>query len=304
MDFSRIYELCNLIPEDSNYFSGLNSVTSVDTTQDHAVCKFLLSYKDLSFGYRLVRSFITSGKRMPVTIADDSLRRLYNFERYRLDDYHVLKTLALRDKSNIYAQNVLEALLITPNITIEDISKETGLEAEVVRLYEELFFNVLDRKHESMLIGEIVYPEHRLVEMFDNYLRNESLGAILKRTGYNNGVEDVLFLAGMRSSSNVLNASNITEQAVKLETAIMANGYFLARNGFLSQRNAVGVNNARNLIAASKQGGAESAEEDVEGFGNSIIGGQLLEDAVASKRKELPKQLDLRGQQGSLRTVI
>ena len=96
-----------------------------------------------------------------------------------------------------------------------------------------------------------------LVEMFDDYLRNEDLGNLLIRTGYNNGAEHVLHFAGFRSGL-VHSLANGNTMPNQLEALFMANGYLLARNGWFNQRShAAGLNNARNLLQAAKQGGIE-----------------------------------------------
>jgi hypothetical protein len=111
-----------------------------------------------------------------------------------------------------------------------------------------------------MFIKNVVYPDGRMVEMFDDYLKNEDLGRILLRTGYNNGAEHVLHFAGFKSGLLNTLASGNTMPA-QLEALFMANGYLLARNGWLNQRaDAVGLYNARSIMQAAKQGGVEETK--------------------------------------------
>ena len=293
MNFDRVYELVQYLPEDSEYFSGPNALSSVESNNELDVRKFLLAYKDLMFGYRFVKSLVKAKKKLPLVVKEKSLKNLYKFETRKHKDRNIIHALALRDKSNKFYRNTLESLFLADDATYKVIAEKTGIKKEVVYLYEQLFFNVMDRKDDFAFIAETVYPEHRFVEFEDNYTKNESSNFLLKRSSYNNGIDDVLHLAGFKSENNI-DANNVTENANRLESTILSNGYYLARNGYLNQRSSTGINNAKNIIAATKQGGGEALDEDTDGIANSDIGSIFMEDAVSGSKQELEGMLEKR----------
>jgi len=65
----------------------------------------------------------------------------------------------------------------------------------------------------------------------------------------------------------------------------MANGYYLARNGFLNQRSSYGINSAKGLIMAAKQSGQEPQKDDDYGAGS--IGEALIEELMDVKGPEM-----------------
>ena len=71
----------------------------------------------------------------------------------------------------------------------------------------------------------------------------------------------------------------------------MANGYYLARNGFINQRSAQGVGSARNLIMAAKQSGHDAGDEDH--YGATGIGDALIDHLMKVKGPELEERLAL-----------
>ena len=154
----------------------------------------------------------------------------------------------------------INALLISSDVDCKYIADRTSIHVDTIKAYEKLFFNIVDRQNDYMFIKNVVYPDGRMVEMFDDYLKNEDLGRILLRTGYNNGAEHVLHFAGFKSGLlNTLASGN--SMPAQLEALFMANGYLLARNGWLNQRaDAVGLYNARSIMQAAKQGGVEETK--------------------------------------------
>ena len=161
-----------------------------------------------------------------------------------------------------------------------------------MRIYEKLFFNVRDRKKEALYISSIVYPNTRMVEVMDNYTKTEDFGKILLRSAYNNGIEDAMYFSGLKIESFVNSDQTLAvEMAQKLETAIMANAYFLARNGFLGGRNN-GIGHAKGLLIAAKQSGMDTNKEDTEGMGGTM-GEDMMKSLLSIKGPEMQKKLEM-----------
>lgn len=287
MTFDRVKELANLLPDTCLYFQE-------DMTNDitiNAVSKFMIAYKDLAFGYKFIKTLIKEGINLPADVTEKPLVDLYEFEKFKIYNEDVVHALALTHPSNKNIEDNIKAFLITDE-PISKLSEIIGIKCEVLQTYLELFFNVRDRKQEALFIANLVYPNSRVVETMDNYIRNEDTGKILMRSAYNNGIEDISYFAGLKSKSLLSSDSSVssTEMAMKLESAIMATGYFLARNGFLSQRNATGIAHAKNLLIAAKQGGQDNTNEDHEGMGS--LGEMAMTALREIKGPEMDAKLD------------
>ena len=136
------------------------------------------------------------------------------------------------DGSNLATRAVLNAALIAKDATIETVAAALGLPEKTVEAYEVLFFNVLDRRDDAMYLCKIVYPNHRLVELCDNYLEETSLDVLLLRIGYNRGLEAVLYAAGLKDNPTA--DMTATEAAAALEQAILSTGCGLVGAGLLN----------------------------------------------------------------------
>lgn len=250
------------------------------------VDKFVRSYADLAIGWKSAKQLALTDHPFPCFIEghDDWIFKAYLFcinpIKYRNE--HVSNALGLASSRMRSSREVINSMLVQENYSYQDIGKDTCIPADTIAAYEKLFFNVVDRHLDHMFIRNVVYPNGRFVEMYDDYLKNEELGNILLRVGYNNGKSDVLHFAGFKSG--LLGTMAALDMPQKLESIIMANGYILARNGWANQReHAVGLSSARNLIAAAKHGGEQT--QNTSSF--TPYGPDLIAELIDIKGKEL-----------------
>lgn len=265
MNYRTISTLLEYLPEDeefatSNFFGGSTS-SLTHGVLDQASARFIIAYKDLSLGWKSAQLLANSDIAFPCFLQGDDLwlfkAYLYCIDSKKFFNRAVAEARGLASNHMSRDNETINALLISDDVDYKYISRRTSLGEDTVKAYERLFFNIVDRKQDHMFIKNVVYPDGRMVEMFDDYLKNEDLGKILIRTGYNNGAEHVLHFAGFKSGL-VHSLANGNDMPAQLEALFMANGYLLARNGWLNQRaNAVGLHNARNILQAAKQGGVE-----------------------------------------------
>jgi len=209
----RIQELADLLPEDCEYFSRF--WTDNDTTLERDIGRFLTSYKDLAFGYHFVRYLVQLGKKLPPVVDEEWLTNLYYYEKHGTRDDTVLKAVSIHHPSNYFQENSLKAFLLTDS-SFKEISVRTGIHEDTIAAYEQLFFNIRDRRDEALFIAETVYPEHRVVETQESYLKNVDPGSFLIRSAYNNGIEDVSYFIGLKVDQ-IVNSDNANEMASKLE---------------------------------------------------------------------------------------
>lgn len=294
MDRQRIKLLSDLLPAPS-YLREPSEDEGVMAKREFEAAKFAHYYKDLSFGFNMVRLSIKHDLDIPAQIRGDDhwIMRLYLYLTLDHDDpvmdmVYMLGTSMPEDMT----RSVVESLLLCVDASYEDIAQRTGLyvqdglsdvpSSDVIQAYEKLFFNVRDRHEETLWLGSIIYPSGRMVEMKDDYAYTETLGNLMRRAGYNNGMDDVQYLAGLRSG--LLNEVGSIAPHL-LESTIMANGYLMAKNGFINTDNKA-VSQARSLIAAAKAGGTESAEVDEMSSLGAIMKGEFVRHKLAEAEQQ------------------
>lgn len=297
MDFATISALLEYIPENeelltSNFYGGSNPL-SAHGPLDQSSTRFILAYKDLSLGWKCARLLANSNTAFPCFLSGEDLwvfkAYLYCLDSKRFFNRFVVEARGLASNQLQRSSEAINALLISPEVDYQFISNRTSIHVETIKAYEKLFFNIVDRRDDYMFIKNVVYPDGRMVEMFDDYLKNEELGRILIRTGYNNGPEHVLHFAGFKSSllNNLAAGENMPGQ---LEALFMANGYLLARNGWLNQRaDAVGLYNARSILQAAKQGGVEEQKPSPFAGVADILSDELMNNLQIDAKVRLSK---------------
>lgn len=286
MTFERIQELAQYLPDTSIYFNEILGYTDQITS----VNKFVKAYKDLQFGYKFIKSLVDADLTLPATVDEEELIDTFQFLKYNAYKPDVVFAISLTHPSNKNIEDAIKAFLITDE-SYDTLQSLTGISKEVLKIYEKLFFNIRDRKSEALFIANTVYPDSRMVEIMDNYAKNEDPGKILLRSAYNNGIEDVAYFSGLKVDC-IANNTNISspEIAQKLETALMANALYLCRNGFISQKNS-GIGHAKSLLIAAKQGGQADNTQDTEGAG--ILGAAMMETFLSIKQPEMDNKLEI-----------
>lgn len=256
--------------------------------------RYATVYSSPQAAWLLIQGYIRAaqnGVRLPPHSEwqDDTwFRQAYDWCVHKIPDNAVSHAVMLLDEKMTYERQVIDALLLTPDSTIESVASRLALSQETVACYEQLFFNVIDRRHEALYIGRNVYPQTRLVEMMEGYIESEGLGMLLRRAGFNNGVQHVLHAAGLASGTGLLVEMNGNQAASDLESLLMANGYFLARNGWINQRrHAHGLAAARGLISAAKASGQATGSSaslmTLHGVGDSI-----RTELIEAGRRQIP----------------
>ena len=255
--FERIKHLLEYLPDTSDYYRDILNYT----TEINEVNKFLNAYKDLAFGYNFVSALIKDNITIPDEVTEESLVDLYRFLKFRLRNSNtddLLMALSFTDISNKNMEDCIKAMLIS-DAEFEEISRITGISIKALQYYEALFFNIRDRKNEALFIANLVYPNSRMIETTENYIKNEDFGKLIIRAAYNHGLDDAAYFSGLKlESSPVSSKASASDMATRLESLIMTNGYFLAKNGFINSKGTSGVSQARNILIAAKQGGQES----------------------------------------------
>lgn len=233
---------------------------------DNRMGTFLQLYSNPSMGWQAAAVYASQGKSLPIPLMGKDKwvfkAYLYCMDPKRFGHRNIIEAIMLAHPEMKSVRDVVESLMLTGDInTPEKISQSTGIPKDTLEAYESLFFNISDRRKDSMYIRNLVYPESRLVEMFDGYSTNEDIGMLLKRFGYNHNGSELLFLSGLPSEFQ--QDMSTAAAAGKLEGVLMQQGYLLTKLGFSNQtRNAQAIYHARSVIAAAKQGGQDNSGDD------------------------------------------
>lgn len=284
MTGTRIKQLAWYMPANNRVLSG--DEPGVDTAglllpDGMNMSHYLNCYRNLKFGWDFCASMVRNNLIMPGLLEGDDtwLWRAYQFMQGNYDEV-VAGALQLTAPSMETIASQVQAMLIHPSMTYDEVARLFRIPVETVVCYEKLFFNIVDRRADAKFVAQVVYPRTRLVEMFQDYLQNEGLGNIMLRAGFNNGPADVAYYAGL--SDSPFNGLSAVESASKLESSIMANGYMMARAGFLNQaQNAIGIMHSRQVLQAAKAGG----EQALNTSNFQTIGASILDQVQAAETK-------------------
>ena len=247
---------------DSNKAHEIRRLAVDQPESDWDAQRFALSYRKPEFGWEFCRLLARHERPLPTFMDGDDqvLFRAYAFlvDPKRFKNQDLSHAMGLRHPDMKTAREVIESMLLTQDATCQSVARAVRMPVGVIKTYEKLFFNVLDRKEDALYMMRIIYPAGRMVEMMSNYLPDLQLGSLLRRVGANDGPEHVLYHAGI--SNDLVNTLASSSSGKQMEDRIMANGYVMARAGLLNQDPASvpGILHAQRLIAAGKVGGEAS----------------------------------------------
>lgn len=287
MTKTRIRDLASLIPPDDAYFANALAVSPAmrDLTHRDIVIRDDRALLDPSFGWHLIKALTNSKLKLPPWVDEDFLRRAYVFESSESNsrDYALIESIALLLPKNYYRRAIFEAALIT-DASFELIGERLGYDTETVRAFEQLFFNVRERRHEHVYIGAITFETGVLTELMPNYLEREHPGVILLRTAVRHGLEAALSLAGLHPGKTL--TQDIYDAAARFENRIMANANQHMDWGLANQPSR-SISGAKGIMVAAKAGGQQSKTEETIGMSN--LGDSIMDELQVSGNVEALK---------------
>lgn len=230
------------------------------TSRANDIDRMVTAYKAFDFGWRLVRALAGKRLRLPAGINrydDEAVVRGYLWELRASDDRAVAAAAALGcDPRMREERDLLEALMLCEDYDRDWVAKEFDTSAEMLWIYEQLFFNVVDRRTEDLWLVTHVFKDTKLEEHMEGYISAGNAGKILRRAGYVNGMAAVLQLVGARTSKKKAAALTLADTRKAFELEITKNGLLLAQNGWAGQgENATAIRRTQSMISAAKIGG-------------------------------------------------
>jgi len=125
-------------------------------------------------------------------------------------------------------------------------------------------------------LANVLYPETRLVELHEDYIRNVDVSDLLKRASYNHkDLQMTLYLAGVGDSSYLSKLAERPDREAMLSKQIIGNALLLSYSGMLNQRS-IGMSRGQSLMVATRQSGAQDQENSL-----TAVGGLLLDQLAA-----------------------
>jgi len=268
---------------------------------DGARDRFLSKYIRTGFGYYIALQFANRGLPFPMTMMgrDRWVFKAYlmrldpwdNFDRHVAEAYHLAQYV--KDSPNLGQH--LKAMLMsfdkdsTPEEHIAEVARRTGVPYDTVDAFEVLFYNIIDRREDALYLAREVYPDTRLVEFDEQYMRNSSHADLIKRVAYNHRDMDLTaYLTGIGDHTFLKKVAASDNRESELTRYIMGNGLILAHTSLLNQRS-VGMSRVSNLLAASRQGGNDQEEPAVGGIAPLLSG--AFERALAINEVQVVEQM-------------
>lgn len=268
------------IPQDlfGNFHTGGRSASNPEWGEHEDVLRFIALYRDMEFGWHYART--AAAHNLPVAGAalhgdDEILYRAYLFcrdpRRFRSPD--IAAALALATGAMQTTRLTLDGMLLAADATAASVAAKMGLPVEGVAAYERLFFNVIDRKRDLAYLQHIVYPHGRMVEMVAGYFENAATHDIIKRAGFNNGPDQVMYLMGASNSA----VDALSKAAPKqLEELMMSYALLLAQNGALNHAHLGGMSSARQLLTAGKLGGEQLDDRPLDEDFSAVLRREVM----------------------------
>lgn len=259
---------------------------------DLRIQRYILAYRDLRLGWRIARQCYLKKVPIPSCLAW-SCEYVFRAFLYQVDpkaycDDDLCEALAWETPAMRGTAVKIRACLTSRDATLEEVAKYLKLNVEALRIYDALFYNVSGRKEDGLWLSNIVYPNGRMVEFFENYANQADLDMLLTRAGFKNGIEHVLQLAGVSADPMDILDSSVSAQ--QLEAFLMAQGLLMAQNGWVNnQTNATAMFHARHLMTAAKMGGEDTT------VGNEYmgLGDTLWSEMQAAKKPQAEAALRL-----------
>ncbi len=278
-----------------DFFPGQRAPVACAAGASLEVARFILAYRDYGFGWKYAYAFARRGEFIPLEM-DPEDRAIVEANYFclnpeRLGSPVIKRVMALSSPQLRQEAAVLQALLLVPRLSFEEIARQVSQPLEVVEAYHTLFFNIRSRMDDGMYLRHIVYPDSRLANLMSGRRPDrEDAGRLLRESALTEGVSSVLYLAGVGNTP----ALEVSDARQQLERKIIGQAAILANNGWLDNANGhASITMARQLIQADKLGGNDDNGPRSPG---SVIGALLLNDVKTLRLRQVGEQAHARAE--------
>jgi hypothetical protein len=229
---------------------------------------------DPQWGWRVAMTHHASREPLPASLRDPHIRRAYRYLQGARDEQmsmaHALKVSA--ECKNM--RQVLQGFLCARDISLEGIALQLELDAEVVRLFAALFFNVRERG--DGFRASVMFPETRIGAAVEAEKDFDDLERTLMRVGRERGWKEVARLAGLRPMEDEGESSE--SMLADMERTIAANARMLALAGHLNRKDSPGIRHGKTLMMRPKpEAVRQQTDDDKVGLGSFGMRAPVLE---------------------------
>lgn len=240
------------------YFSKAHGLS---LAQQQEISHYAMCHRNLSFGWDFVCYTHEYNGIFPAFLEehDELLWRAYKYKQ-GFRDSTIAGALAIHSEGNAHTESGIRAQITAKDVdTIDYIAHAFNKSVDTAAAYEKLFYNVLDRKKDQAFMASIIYPETRVAEARDGYVANTGNTDLIQRAGYNHGKALVDHMLGL--GDNPFRSFNAEMSAGEFDKLLLTNGIIYAMLGFMNQKDAMAIYNARASIQAGKMGKGDGAKD-------------------------------------------
>jgi len=307
MNTTAVHETFGVLPADSVAYNCSPPVNGRKSKNPPMPAHLRLgeAMNNPQWGWRVAVTHHASAEPLPPSLRDPHIRRAYRYLQGARDD-QMAQAHALKASPNcMTTRRVLQGLLCARDISLEGIASLLELDAEVVKLFEALFFNVRERG--DAFRASVMFPETRIGAVVEAEMDYHETELTLMRTGRDYGWKEVARLAGLRTIED--EAESTDSSLADMEHTVAANARMLARAGHLNRKDSPGIRHGKSLMMRPKpEAVRQQTDDDKVGLGSFGMRAPVLEhfrrimDADTQYRLALQRQERRRELEGEANT--
>ena len=265
---SRIIELLGTIPLKSTIYTGVMKPNGGKATgspaADVLINRRAHAILDPAFPWQYAKAFAELNQRLPAMVDEPCIRMAYQHLSGRVCSDDITEVQVFQHPKWKTKRGFLEALLLLPDLQLNEVAAHTGLCVSVVMTYASLFWNVRDRLKDELFVNEICYPETRLVTYRNDYWDTAEPRDLMLGAAFRNDLATVLQIFGSRAPST-LQTDEFSAKQIK--TSTMADAEFIVRAGGAGSKIPVLAAARRQIVATEKNAApAKGLSDSVAGL--------------------------------------
>jgi hypothetical protein len=296
MNTNAVHEIFGVLPADSVAYrcSPKGSGRKTKNPLMAAHLRWGEAMNNREWGWCVAMTHHASGEPLPPSLRDPRIRRAYRYLEGARDD-QMAQAHALKASPNCMAtRRVLQGLLCARDISLEGIASLLELDAEEVRLFEALFFNVRERG--DAFRASVLFPETRIGAVVEAELNYDEADLMLMRVGRDYGWREVARLAGLHTMED--EAESTEDALADMEKTMAANARMLARAGHLNREDSPGIRHGKTLMMRPKpEAMRQQVDDDKVGLGSFGMKAPVLEHFRRIRDTDTQYHLQLRRQE-------
>jgi hypothetical protein len=201
-------------------------------------------------------------------VRESFIREAYDHATGRIQNDDILEARMFQHPRWESKRGFLEALLLLPDLRLDEVAARIGISVSVVMVYENLFWNVRDRLQDNCFMSAIAFPNTRLVEFKSDYWETANPRQLMIRSGFNGDFDAIMQIFGSRAKSDEL---SVQASANSFKSCVLAEADFVIRAGGANSKMPL-LETARKLIEANDKNTGRSRQSQADEMGLTAIG--------------------------------